>query len=139
MRSSFLILAIAVNFLAASDASSMTTDSSYVTEVSSSTSRSQRQLRAHPLAVENSGDEERSLNKKTMMDMMESLTTKEKLASDLRIADKIDDFTRHNKPDMNEFMRTPEYVKYIGYVNFLNDMAKKEEYARIVQQIKNQS
>ncbi|KAG1687772.1 hypothetical protein DVH05_004641 [Phytophthora capsici] len=131
MRLLFLLVAIAT-FLIASEAFSTTGDSNQIYNVDSPVGPRQRFLRAHAEV-----DLEKEMKK--MMKMMKRKVTKEDFAKTLKITDQIDDIINKHAPGMHEFMQTPKYQRYSNYMNFLNDMAKKPEYAALVEEIKAKS
>nr|QMU24869.1 PaRXLR45 [Phytophthora agathidicida] len=141
MRLSHVLVAIAAIFLAASNALK-TTDSNQISDAASPTGHKQRFLRVDPTIIEDDDySEERALSESKMKSMIKKLMTKEDYAAKLGISQKLDELTNVNGAGLARFMQTAEYQKYIGYVNYLNDMAKNgnEKYKNLVQQIKDKS
>ncbi|KAG3141381.1 hypothetical protein PI126_g15515 [Phytophthora idaei] len=90
MRLSYVSVVLAVSFLIACEASSMTTGSNQISKVILTSNPSQRLLRTRHTAVEaNADSEERALTPETMKEMMKKLMTKEEYAAKLGISGQI--------------------------------------------------
>ncbi|ETI41855.1 hypothetical protein F441_12901 [Phytophthora nicotianae CJ01A1] len=136
MRLSKILMTLIASFLVANESFSFATSGQGFTPIEPC----QRSLRARQSTTKDSEDSEaRTLDNKTMMEMMTKLITKEEHAADLGILDDIMKLTTTNGGGLTQFMKTVAYKKHIAYVDFLNTMKRKKEYAELVAKIKEKS